>query len=75
MFIFNTKFLNYIFYQNNNLKHIVLKLQERKTALYIAVEKGNTAIIKLLLGANPDLEISTKVSSLYYYQCLYIFSP
>jgi len=32
--------------------------------LYIAVEKGNTAIIKLLLGANPDLEISTKVSSI-----------
>jgi len=31
--------------------------------LYIAIEKGNTAIIKLLLGANPDLEISTKVNS------------
>lgn len=52
--------------------NLLLKLQERKTALYIAVEKGNTAIIKLLLGANPDLEISTKVSSRKYirYVCV-----
>jgi hypothetical protein len=30
--------------------------------MYWAVEKGNVAMVKLLLSANPDLEISTKVS-------------
>jgi hypothetical protein len=29
--------------------------------VYWAVEKGNVAMVKLLLSANPDLEISTKV--------------
>ena len=29
--------------------------------MYWAVEKGNVAMVKLLLSANPDLEISTKV--------------
>jgi len=38
--------------------------------LYIAVEKGNSAIIKLLLGANPDLEISTKVNSVKVYNTI-----
>jgi len=32
--------------------------------MYWAVEKGNVAMVKLLLSANPDLEISTKVSCL-----------
>ncbi|KAI5733867.1 hypothetical protein M8J76_017093 [Diaphorina citri] len=31
-----------------------------KTAVYTAVEKGNVPILKLLLTANPDLEIATK---------------
>lgn len=35
--------------------------KDKKTALYIAVEKGHVAIAKLLLSANPDLELSTKV--------------
>lgn len=35
--------------------------KDRKTAIYTAVEKGNTAIVKLLLNANPDLEVTTKV--------------
>lgn len=35
--------------------------KDRKTAIYIAVEKGHVAIAKLLLNANPDLEITTKV--------------
>ena len=35
--------------------------KERKTPLYVAVEKQNVAIVKLLLNANPDLEITTKV--------------
>lgn len=34
--------------------------KERKTAIYIAVEKGNVAIVKMLLNANPDLEITSK---------------
>lgn len=29
--------------------------------MYTAVEKGNLSIIKLILSANPDLEIATKV--------------
>lgn len=36
--------------------------QDRKTAMYTAVEKGNIPVLKLLLTANPDLEIATKVS-------------
>jgi hypothetical protein len=32
--------------------------------MYWAVEKGNVAMVKLLLSANPDLEISTKVGCL-----------
>lgn len=35
-------------------------MQDKKTATYIAVEKGNIPILKLLLNANPDLEIATK---------------
>lgn len=29
--------------------------------MYTAVEKGNLAIMKLILSANPDMEIATKV--------------
>lgn len=36
--------------------------KDRKTALYMAVEKGNVAVVKMLLNANPDLEIATKVN-------------
>lgn len=35
--------------------------KDRKTSLYIAVEKGNVGVVKLLLSANPDLEAATKV--------------
>jgi len=35
--------------------------KDRRTAVYTAVEKGNNAVVKLLLSANPDLEVSTKV--------------
>nr|CAD7439792.1 unnamed protein product [Timema bartmani] len=34
--------------------------QDRKTAVYWSVEKGNAAMVRLLLSANPDLEIATK---------------
>jgi len=36
--------------------------KEKKTATYTAVEKGHIPILKLLLSANPDLEVQTKVS-------------
>lgn len=36
--------------------------KDRKTALYMAVEKSNVPVVKMLLGANPDLEMATKVS-------------
>lgn len=35
--------------------------KDKKSAIYIAVEKGNINIVKLLLNSNPDLEIATKV--------------
>lgn len=38
--------------------------QDNKTAIYCAVEKGNTAILKLLLDSKPDLEIVAKVREL-----------
>lgn len=31
--------------------------------MYTSVEKGNLAIMKLILSANPDLEIATKVKT------------
>lgn len=34
--------------------------KDRKTAVYTAVEKGHTHILKTLLPTNPDLEASTK---------------
>lgn len=34
--------------------------KDRKTAIYVAVEKGNVSIVKLLLTCNPDLELATK---------------
>lgn len=34
--------------------------KDKKTAIYTAVEKGNTAVVKLLLSSNPDLEVTTK---------------
>lgn len=36
-------------------------IQEGKTALYWAVEKGYVEICKLLLNSEPDLEIANKV--------------
>lgn len=39
--------------------------KDRKTAVYNAVEKGHTGILKLLLHSNPDLELTTKVRILY----------
>lgn len=44
----------------NNMS-IFCIFQDHKTATYIAVEKGYVSILKLLLNANPDLEIATKV--------------
>lgn len=42
----------------------LLLIQEKKTATYTAVEKGHIPILKLLLNANPDLEVQTKVKYL-----------
>nr|CAD7404607.1 unnamed protein product [Timema poppensis] len=39
---------------------VVCVYQDRKTAVYWSVEKGNAAMVRLLLSANPDLEIATK---------------
>ena len=39
----------------------VLSLQDRKTALYWAVEKGHADIVSLLLDNDADMEITTKV--------------
>ena len=36
-------------------------LQDRKTALYWAVEKNHVGVVKSILSANPDLELATKV--------------
>ena len=36
------------------------RLQERKTALYWAVEKSHVSIVRSLLNADPNLEIATK---------------
>lgn len=41
---------------------IIIK-QERKTALYWAVEKNHVSVVKSLLNSDPNLEISTKVKS------------
>ena len=40
---------------------IVIIIQERKTALYWAVEKNHISVVKSLLNSDPNLEISTKV--------------
>lgn len=34
--------------------------KDRKSAIYVAVEKGNVSITKLLISHNPDLENATK---------------
>jgi len=36
-------------------------VQDRKTALYWAVEKGHAEIVRLLLDNDADMEICTKV--------------
>lgn len=36
-------------------------LQENKTALYWAVEKGNASMVRDILQCNPDTETCTKV--------------
>lgn len=43
-------------------RHVDIDLQgkDRKTALYMAVEKGHNPIVKLLLSSNPDIELSNK---------------
>lgn len=40
--------------------------KDKKTAIYTAVEKGNVGIVKLLLNANPDLEVTTKVIIIFF---------
>lgn len=40
---------------------IVMIIQERKTALYWAVEKNHISVVRSLLNSDPNLEISTKV--------------
>ena len=37
-------------------------LQDKKTALYWAVEKGHDEVVRALLKANPNLELCTRVS-------------
>lgn len=39
--------------------------KDRKTAIYMAVEKSNVALVRMLLSANPDLEVPTKVCYAY----------
>lgn len=41
---------------------ITIHWQERKTALYWAVEKSHISVVRSLLTSDPNLEISTKVS-------------
>lgn len=36
-------------------------MQENKTALYWAVEKGNATMVRDILQCNPDTETCTKV--------------
>lgn len=36
-------------------------IQDNKTALYWAVEKGNATMVRDILQCNPDTEICTKV--------------
>lgn len=38
-------------------------LQENKTALYWAVEKGNATMVRDILQCNPDTETTTKVKN------------
>lgn len=42
----------------------LLRLQENKTALYWAVEKGNATMVRDILQCNPDTETCTKVNPL-----------
>lgn len=39
--------------------------QDNKTALYWATEKGYVDIVRLILSANPNCEIATKVRFIY----------
>lgn len=39
----------------------ILFLQDNKTALYWAVEKGNATMVRDILQCNPDTETCTKV--------------
>lgn len=39
----------------------LLCFQESKSALYWAVEKGNSTMVRDILQCNPDTEICTKV--------------
>ena len=49
-------------------------LQEGKTALYWAVEKGHTEIVQLILDNDPDIEISNKVrTNIIFLKNLFIF--
>ena len=40
---------------------VTCELQDRKTALFWAVEKSHVGVVKSILAANPDLELATKV--------------
>lgn len=45
-------------------QRVFYTFQDRKTALYWAVEKGHDDIVQLLIDNDADLEISTKVGNL-----------
>lgn len=45
----------------NAVDSAVCLLQENKTALYWAVEKGNATMVRDILQCNPDTETTTKV--------------
>ena len=38
-----------------------ITVQDEKTALHLAAERGHTSIVRLLIGANADLNLQDKV--------------
>ena len=42
---------------------LIIRTQERKTALYWAVEKNHVSVVKSLLNSNPNLEAANKVTT------------
>lgn len=49
--------------RRNSVDSTVCLLQENKTALYWAVEKGNATMVRDILQCNPDTETTTKVKN------------